>query len=460
MSSFPAKSRLYAFQIFNALSFWIIIKTPMVLLVAWLGGGSGAVGLVIAIMPFLTILQIPSTRWISKLGYRRTMLMGWAGRTMVLSGFVLIPLLADTFSTQTLVGAVVVIMFCWSLLRGMANAAWLPWLRALVPEEQRGRFLAGEHRYIQLMGLLIFFFSGLILGKDAGPLRFSLIFLISFCSAIVSLKFLSRIPHVKIPERDKTETSLLKSVRDALSLVNFRRFLMFCFSWTVANKGFEAFAVLFMKRHTPFTDRGILWLGAASSIGMICVLFFSGKLMDKWGSRPIVNLCLFGTFIYYFLWFLISENVIAESYPLLAAVYFFYGAIRATIWISMWRLTMMFVPRDYNLVALAIYTSGMGILAGATPLVWGVILDRLPADAPLSPFGWFFLAGVVLNMVTFFMLQRVEEEKAEPTVNVALQIFLQPVQSFSSLMAYIPRSQHLPSISKIDENKKDNQDDA
>jgi MFS family permease len=443
LPGFQGQTCLYLFQSFNALSFSIILGAPMVLFTTWLGGGSGAVGLVSSIMPFLTVLQIPSIKYISKWGYRRTMMAGWTSRTLVLLGIVALPFFKGAWSPEQLIGFLALCIFIWSLMRGMTNASWFPWIRALVPQDQRGRFFAGESRYIQLMSLAILFFSGLILGSNPNQWRFSLLFSISFMTGMISLFFLSRIPSVDVPHEERHITSTLKNIREALGSGNYKRYLLYVFIFTVANGGFDAFTVLFLKRESGFSERNILWLGACSSGGMILVLFFIGKILDQWGSKPIMKLCLSAVVFYQGIWFLLSQKILPLHYPGLIFLYLVTGFIRASIGIAITRLTMISAPRKAVLMALAIYTTGTGILSGVTPLGWGLILDRIDGTF-VNSFGYFFLAGILLNLFAFILLDRVREEKAESARNVAFSLLLQPMQALIQLMSFFPRIQNIP----------------
>ncbi len=414
----------------------MVIGPPLVLLTTWLGGGSAAVGLVSSIMPFLTVLQVPSTRFIARWGYRRVMLAGWRGRTLVLLGIAVLPFFKGHWTSARLVGVLAFILFGWSFLRGMANAAWLPWIRALIPHNQRGRFFAGQHIYIQLMGLTVLFLAGVILGRNPTAVRFSVLYLISFSAATMSLRYLARVPSPDIPSGQKGHGSLKKALKGSLGHRNFRRYLYYSFCWTVANGAIGAFTVLFLKREAGFCYREILWLGAIASAGMIVALALAGHLLDRWGSLPIMKICLTGIALYLGVWFLFAQKMVMPHFFLLVVLYIFYGATSGTYWISAGRLTLMAVPGDFSIVALAVYTTGVGILGGTTPLLWGVILDRIPAGV-ITPFGYFFLAGLFMNVVALIVLQWVKEARAERTIYVAVNMLTLPLRSIQQLLAYV-----------------------
>ncbi len=455
-----ARTNLYRFQCFNALSFSILIGAPVVLLTTWLGGGSRAVGWITSIMPFMAILQIPSTYYIGRLGYRRAMLAGWSARTMIIIPFVLIPFMKDVWPPERLIFLLCLSLFGWSLLRGLANAAWLPWIKALVPEEQRGRYFAGENVYIQMMCLVNFILAGIVLGHNPTRFRFSLLYAISLAAALVSLGYLKKVPTPQIPEGESPGKSVWSQLVEAVRHNDYMKFLVFCLFITIANSGFESFTVLYLKRDTTLDYRAILWLGAFSSAAMVLILNFSGRILDRFGSRPVLNLCMAATILYFAIWFGLTQSVLPAVMPLLIAMYFFYGLVRATLWIAISRLTLLSVPGGSGLVHLALYTTVTGLLGGAVPLAWGYGLDRIPHGI-LHPFSWFFLGGMAVNLVAFILLGRLREDNASSTKEMALALLLLPTRSLVNLMGYAPRSTQLSARPPAeDQDDKDSPDAA
>ena len=59
----------YLFQIFNSASYWLVIGVPMFLFFKHLNASAIVLGLVPALPPLLTLLQIPAAKWVEKLGY-------------------------------------------------------------------------------------------------------------------------------------------------------------------------------------------------------------------------------------------------------------------------------------------------------------------------------------------------------------------------------------------------------
>src|SRR3974377_662334 len=92
-SSFPpGLHNAYLFATFNALSFQIVLSSPMVLYAKTLGASATVLGIIAGMMPLLVIFQIPAANHIPRVGFRRFMYAGWGTRVMFIFGMALVPL--------------------------------------------------------------------------------------------------------------------------------------------------------------------------------------------------------------------------------------------------------------------------------------------------------------------------------------------------------------------------------
>src|ERR1700693_232343 len=74
----------YAFQVFNTVSFSIVLGTPMILYFKHLEASATVLGIVAALPNLLNILQIPAAQFVEQVGYRAFVLRGWSVRSLVL----------------------------------------------------------------------------------------------------------------------------------------------------------------------------------------------------------------------------------------------------------------------------------------------------------------------------------------------------------------------------------------
>src|SRR5215510_14430189 len=91
--SFPAGlHNAFLFSGFNALSFQIVLSSPIVLYAKTLGASATILGVIAGMMPLLVIFQIPAANYIPRLGFKRFVYAGWGTRVMFIFVIALVPL--------------------------------------------------------------------------------------------------------------------------------------------------------------------------------------------------------------------------------------------------------------------------------------------------------------------------------------------------------------------------------
>src|SRR6187402_3690632 len=78
----PGLNNAFQFSAFNALSFQIVLGSPMILYAKSLDASATVLGIIAGMMPLLVIFQIPAASHINRIGYRRFVLGGWSTRVV------------------------------------------------------------------------------------------------------------------------------------------------------------------------------------------------------------------------------------------------------------------------------------------------------------------------------------------------------------------------------------------
>ena len=81
-SPVPGLAHAYRFSVFNALSYQIVLGSPMVLYAKHLGASATVLGIIAGMMPLLVIFQIPAAKHISRVGYKQFVFAGWGTRVL------------------------------------------------------------------------------------------------------------------------------------------------------------------------------------------------------------------------------------------------------------------------------------------------------------------------------------------------------------------------------------------
>src|SRR5438309_8185703 len=200
-SVFPAGlHNAFLFSGFNALSFQIVLSSPMVLYAKTLGASATVLGIISGMMPLLVIFQIPAANYIQRVGFKRFVYAGWGTRVMFIFGMALVPLTGGFLDAKNRLALIMVLLFCFNLSRGISSCAWLPWITALVPSTLRGRYLARDAGVQNSGSFFTFLIAAASLSGEPKSWQFAVLFAFSALTGAVSLSFLKRIPDAEAPE--------------------------------------------------------------------------------------------------------------------------------------------------------------------------------------------------------------------------------------------------------------------
>ena len=199
--SFPhGLNNAFLFALFNALSFQIILNSPMVLYAKTLEASATVLGILTGMMPLLVIFQIPAAQYISRVGFKRFVYAGWGTRVAFIFAIALVPLTGGFLDKTSRQGLLMMLLFCFNLSRGISSAAWLPWITSLVPAPVRGRYLALDAACVNVASFVTFLLAAGCLGRKPQAWQFAELFAFSAVMGAASLVFLKRIPDATAPE--------------------------------------------------------------------------------------------------------------------------------------------------------------------------------------------------------------------------------------------------------------------
>ena len=405
------------FAFFNALTFQIIIGTPLFLYAKSIGASSTVLGLLAAATPLMTMLQLPAAKYLPVFGYRRFVLMGWSARTVIIFFVALIPLLGflDNATKLTL------LVFCilvFNMMRGAASAAWMPWIALLIPEEARARFLSRDQIFMYGGSLLALLVSALMIGGEVSVYEFSLVFLLSGLAGGVALYFIKKIPDVHAPEAME-KSAVAVPWRTIFFYPPFFALLLFNMLFVFEVGSLGVFTVQYLRDLPGFNDSVVLYLSCLSFVGSLLVLPFVGRLLDRFGNKVVlfVSLLLFGSVILG--WFCLAAGLLSPNSGVVFMVNLLGGIAGAGFNVANSRMAFAVMPqmgRDHFFALFSVITS-LGL--GASPVLWGISLDYIGAfEVVTGAFHWhchsiYFAVLFGLNILTLLQVRRLHERVAE-----------------------------------------------
>jgi MFS family permease len=344
-STFPeGVQSLFIFFFFNFLSCQIIMDSPIFLYAESLGASATIMGLIAGMTPLMVIFQIPAAAHVGRWGYKFFITTGWTVRLLFVLGLVFVPLMDGVLNSQSQLALVLVFLFAFNMVRGIASCAWFPWIRGLIPENIRGRYLTFESAFANAGSLLAFLLVAVYLGEAPENVQFTFLFGFSCLVGGLSLLFIRRVPDVLPPEEEKGKKQQAPWA-DIFKNKPFRKLLWVEFFMAVSLGGLAAFTVKYLRAEAGMQVNYIMLASAAKFVGALGTLWFLKTRLDRLGSRPVILFGIIVGLLCVLLFGLIAGRVVSLNFYVVAALYFSFGFVLSAVTMSMTRLAMSTVPR-------------------------------------------------------------------------------------------------------------------
>jgi MFS family permease len=431
----PGLSNAFLFATFNALSFQVVLSSPMVLYAKSLGASATVLGIIVGMMPLLVIFQIPAASYIPKIGFKRFVYGGWGVRIMFIFGMALVPLTTLFLDAKNRLALMLVLLFGFNLSRGISSCAWLPWLTALVPPEIRGHYLVREAAVTNLFSFVSFLIAAGCLAGHPAAWQFSIVFVFSAVAGVVSLTFLKRIPDVEVPDEIKGSQNPVPWGA-MLRYGPFARLLHTVVGWSLAYGGITAFTVAFLKTEAGMSEGKILAVTSIFFLGGMSSLWILGSRLDKFGSKPVLTFAFAAWIVVLAGWILVSGGVIQPRLAPLLLLQVVMGLLAALIQMSNTRLAMTVVPVMGRTHFFAIYSVISNVTLGLAPIGWGLLIDAVGSRSFVwlgldwNRYTLFFAAASLTFLVTLVLARRLQEPEAAGMEELLREMLIDSPQRF------------------------------
>ncbi len=435
-AAFPAGlNNAFFFAAFNALSFQLVLASPMILYAKSLAASATVLGIIAGMMPLLVIFQIPAASHINRVGYRKFVLAGWSARVGFIFLIALVPLTSGFLNPANRLALLLVLLFCFNLSRGISSCAWLPWITVLVPAELRGRYLIRDAAVQNLASLATFLIAAALLSGESRPWQFAALFAFSAAMGAVSLLFLKRIPDVPTPAETRNSDAPVPWL-EMSRYAPFRKLLRTVIALSIAYGGITAFTVAFLKAHSGLSEGNILLLSSAVFLGGVASLWLLGPRFDRVGSKPVLAAACIGWLGVLTGWVLLAGGVCEVTFVTVLVLQFFMGLLAALANLANYRLVMAIVPAMGRNHFFALFSVLSNVTLGLAPIAWGLLIDAVGDHAlrwlglEWNRFTVFFAAAAAAFAVTFGVARKLEEPKAASLEALLREILIQSPQRF------------------------------
>jgi MFS family permease len=361
------------FQVFNTMSFLIVLGMPIILYFKHLNATATLLGVVAALNPLLNILQIPAAKYMERIGYRTFVLRGWAARSFFIVGMAVVALWPESLGRSWRIGLMLLMLVAFNAARGISACGFLPWMTHLVPEPVRGRFLARDQIAIALAMFGTLILTAVYLAGATGRYAYPIMFFGSYAAALVSLAFLRRIPDVPVPHGDKVAGPV--PWRDMLLHPPFLRLMVFNVVVYAVLAAATVFWAPLLRDHYGATDGKILGVHALASGVMVVSLLYFGRHIDRVGSRPLLGLSGLTYVVHFGCWCALAARCLPFNLKTILLIQVTAGVATSLFNLANTRLMMCTVPQMGRSHFFAMFSVITNVTLGSLPVVWGAGLD-------------------------------------------------------------------------------------
>lgn len=258
-----------------------------------LGANDFQLGLLGAIPVIAQVFQILGAYLIERTGWRKG-IVAWFS---VVSRTIWLPIALIPFFVHS--RAVLIFMILYSISSVVMNIAapgWVTWMAAIIPSSIRGRYFGARNRingFVSIAGSLAAGFAVDLFrqhGHEAGG--YLALQLIAVVAGVMAFSLILRQPDPGAPAEPVPAIAnyLLQPLRDP----NYRRILAFYLYWVFACGIASPFFNAHLLKHMQWNFKSIALLGVVASVTMMIVQTYWGRLIDRYGHRPVLMVTVIG----------------------------------------------------------------------------------------------------------------------------------------------------------------------
>lgn len=323
-----------------------------------------------------------------------------------------IPLFNPSWRAWTLVALVAAMNFPGS----MSNTAWQSFISRIVPADKRAVAFADRNKFMNLIGTVIVYLTGLALDHLRFPVGYQIMFVAAFGMALLELRIFNYIDEDAAPAparqeggAEERQPASLRTgrftgrLREALEQPKFVRYvlasMLFYLAWQVPWPLFSLYQVKVLGANNQWVSI----LNLMNTGGSLVGYGFWVGMMHRHGNLK--------TLFYSTIWIFVVPAVYAFSHNLwtIAVFNMLTGAIFSGVNLALFNALLDATPDKNRTSYIAYYNTAVTISAIIAPMIGVALLDLLG-------YQWAFIASAVLRVLgalCFLLISNIEQRQAK-----------------------------------------------
>jgi len=389
----------------------------------------GATNAQIGLMSTIPMLFIGIQLWAASLverGISRRLLtvIGALGNVLGWVFVILIPYAVKDTAPSVKVAALIAIITILSVFAYVSGNARGSWVGDLIPSSFRGTFFGRLTMYGGIIGTVFALIEGRFLDvvESQGIGAFSVLFafgvVIGLANAILFM------PQADVPlERKVTDPGAFCGyVRNTFLNKALIAVMIYALLWSlqsIAGPFYNTYMIRGVEEHglgMPF-----LGIGIVNALVTFSMLFFSpfwGRMVDRYGCRPILILCTFGIAPFPLMWLAIPPGHSYIVYVLVGPMNLLGGFLIAGISVALSTLIYKVTPSAGRSVQFAIYSIIVTLAAAPMPFLGGYLTDKLRELLPWADLRVTFFAAMPFVLAAAIVARYIKEPDSRHTAEL------------------------------------------
>lgn len=304
----------------------------------------------------------------------------------------------------------------------IASVAWSAAISDLVPERLGGRYFARRNLIFGAWTLVVVLVAGQVAQWQDNSLRaFGWIFCLAGFSRLTGLFFLTRMKFPSVVREQRSRAIAWPDLVAVLRNGNYVWLCLFIGLWGLLLNAAMPFYTVFLVERLDFGVGTVVKLTTLASLGGLMTLKGWGRLCERFGNRPVLQVCAF-------IWAVVALAMWGIARPgwtwHLYFGYLIVGAMTAGFQLMQFNLMLRLAPAPQRPAYVAVFLALTSLLTAAGPVLGGQLLKYLPGEIgrlfglPLYSFHLLFGASALGCLLVTNLLQQVHEPAEQPAVSV------------------------------------------
>ena len=382
-----------------------------------LGADNVRIGLMSTIPMLGVVVQLFSATLVERGGSRR--LLAFFGSAISAGGWALIvalPYVSGQASPMFHVSALIAIIALLSLFAQMAGNARASWVGDLIPAGMRGVFFGRLNMYAGLIGVVFAVVEGIFLDrvKTGGISAFSWLFLFGMSFGLLSSALF--LPQADVPiTRHASGSRLFGMIRHTFANRSLMIVMLYALVWSMQSIA-GLFPATYMLRDLQVPFLGVGLVNAVSTLTVLIASPFWGRVVDRYGCRPVIVTCSFLLFPLPLMWIFVSSRV--AVYAIIGPLNLLGGFASAGISVALSTLLFKVTEGAGRSVQLAVYSILVTLLTAPLPVLGGHLPDWLQSLGVRADLRITFYAGIPAILGAALIARRLREPGAHQAVEL------------------------------------------